>query len=583
MAVEILILSGVRRNERITLDSRTFRAGADPSCEVYFDPECDAAVRDRSAKFCLQDGGWYVHCAGGEMYVNQSRVIGTTHLRSGDKIRMSDSGPEFSFQIVAAAQALPVNPPELQVVPPQTPRERPDAMPAQPQPAANSASAPAEATSGLSLASVSHASATSQPAPIEARSGNGRERQPVIWFAGGLAATLLALIVFRWVVFPPQPYRERQSVVPPVPAVKMHSDTIEADVGETAENTGTYACQNGGAVEIVEITASLGDITQNDADRTWRWWYKPDAPLRKNVTITATSNGVSGKCVFAFVVRDAGKKDAGKEAGKHAGKDVDKDIGKDPTEILCSKIRNSVFLVVVEAGDDHCALATCVAIGKHTLLTTANEAAQMANWRQERERVKIWVTRSAANPKFKAEVHEIVVPKPFTMLTEKTSLDVFYSYNVGLLKVKEDLPETVPLASSKELDEIDKGLPLFCFGFSPDGEPVTKYDTCEPRLTNGKVSFILPGKQVLHFETEVPPKNAYGSPLVNKAGRIVGLYGDTIGKGKEGQKPAKSRHYVTIVDPKLIEIGQEDAPDVGIWAPAASDPGTEKAQPPSQP
>ena len=82
-----------RRNERIALDCRAFQVGCDPKCEVFFDPQHDPAAKGRSAKFCLQEGGWYVRCSGGDMWIGTQRIAGATHVRSGDVIRMLNIGP----------------------------------------------------------------------------------------------------------------------------------------------------------------------------------------------------------------------------------------------------------------------------------------------------------------------------------------------------------------------------------------------------------------------------------------------------------------------------------------------------------
>jgi hypothetical protein len=560
MAVVVRILSGVRRNDRIVLDSRMFRAGSDPSCEVFFDPERDTTVRGRSAKFCLQDGGWYLHCAGGEMYVNGKRVGGATHLRSGDKIRMSSAGPEFSFEIAAAVKAPPVSPPELQVVPLQSSQGEPKAAPAQPLAVADSAAAPVAA----------------QPAPVAAPSQERRDRQPIIWFAGGLAATLLALIVFRWVVFPPQPSREEQPLVPPAPVVEAQSDTIEANVGETAENTGTYACRNGGAAEI---TASFGDVSQNDVDRTWYWSCKPDAPSRRKVTITARSNGVSGKCVFALVVRSAGKKDIGKDAnkegGKHIGKGIDKGVDKDPTEILCNRLRGSVFLVLVGTADDFCPMATCVALDEHTLLTTAREATGLAKFRDDKG-YKMWVARPPVIPQagdkvrfeFQAEVQEIRVPAPFVSLTE-TSPN-YFDHNIAMLTVKDPLPAgcAVTVALADDLRNIQRDSQVVCFGFSSDCKLVSGRKKYEPQLTKGNVNWRFETGQMMRLDAELP-QNMSGSPILSEGGKLIGIYGAPTTDAHR-----KNLHSVTILDLELLQAWLDRSPRAKIWVSPLSPPTT---------
>ena len=131
MAIEIFILSGSRRGQRLTLDTQQFRAGPDPDCEVRFDPQSDPAAHDRAALFRLHDDGWYVQRIGnGEILLNHDPVRKRVRLRSGDVVRMSESGPDFSFTIMARTganlpqTALPAAPlpfPEAPVFLPQSP------------------------------------------------------------------------------------------------------------------------------------------------------------------------------------------------------------------------------------------------------------------------------------------------------------------------------------------------------------------------------------------------------------------------------------------------------------------------------
>ena len=109
MPIEIFILSGARRGQRLTLDAPQFRAGADPGCEVRFDAELDPAAHGRAALFQLHGDGWYVQGTGdGEILLNHDPVRQLAQLRSGDIVRLSESGPDFSFTIVArTGAALP--------------------------------------------------------------------------------------------------------------------------------------------------------------------------------------------------------------------------------------------------------------------------------------------------------------------------------------------------------------------------------------------------------------------------------------------------------------------------------------------
>jgi hypothetical protein len=227
--------------------------------------------------------------------------------------------------------------------------------------------------------------------------------------------------------------------------------------------------------------------------------------------------------------------------------------------------------------------ATCVAISNDTLLTTAREAAQLATWRTN-EGFRIWVTRPAAN--FKEEVQDIRVHGVYASLTKKTNGWMIY-FDLGLLTVRTNLPKAVPLASPEDLAALEEGLPVFCFGFTHEGETITRFDKFEPRLTPGKIKLItvsqeLPVKaRVLHIKAEIP-KNAHGSPIVNAAGRIIGIYGEAAaspgGEGVPAGAPAlKNLHYAPVVNPELIKLWLQDRSDK-IWVPATAFPTSQSPQ-----
>ncbi len=106
MIVEIHILSGSRQGERIEFDRLHFRVGDQPDSEVYFDPACDPASGGRSAEFQFSESdGWTLRKLGaGDLLVNQGPVSGTTHVRSGDIVRLSDVGPDFVFTVLPHRQ-----------------------------------------------------------------------------------------------------------------------------------------------------------------------------------------------------------------------------------------------------------------------------------------------------------------------------------------------------------------------------------------------------------------------------------------------------------------------------------------------
>jgi hypothetical protein len=528
MAVEILVLSGNRRNERIVLDCRAFQVGCDPNCEVFFDPQHNPAVEGRSAKFRLQEGGWYVRCAGGDMWIGTQRIAGAMHVRSGDVIRMSEVGPEFSFHIVAVAKASPTDFSGSESASSPIPGREAAVNTAQAESQIRSdfpkvASGLPEA-SGLNLATPDPLSTDHQIAAAGIPAAKATNRPWAVWVVGGLAVAILAVIAVRAVLLPP---------------------TVNITVNQPAVPT----------VPGVSTDASISEKPAQEGKKT------PDPSGNDN---RARSGG-------------------GDESKKPPAGQV-----RAATD-LRAQLAEAVFLIVVEKADRYWPHATCVAVGNDTLLTTAYDAADLAKMR-DKDSYKIWVTLPSDNQKpgaghlrfnFKAEVQDLRVLAPYAVLSEESESTDRFFVNIGLLTVQGALPKIASLASPKELDEVEEGFPVVCFGFTHEGQKMTRFDKLEPRLTSAKVFGIeiaqkLPGQpKLLYVQAEIP-KNAYGSPVVNSDGKILGLYSDAIPEKKS--QGLKNLHYVTMVNPELIDLWLRDRDNAKIWVPASPAPTPSKVQ-----
>ncbi len=101
MRVSLCVLSGSRRGEYVELDADEFRVGGEPSCDVYFRPESDAAARGVCLRLHRDDAGWRISPASGRgSLVNQQVLEATLPIRSGDIVRLSPDGPDFRFSLV---------------------------------------------------------------------------------------------------------------------------------------------------------------------------------------------------------------------------------------------------------------------------------------------------------------------------------------------------------------------------------------------------------------------------------------------------------------------------------------------------
>ena len=471
MAVEIVVLSGARQGDRLLLEARQFRAGDDPACEVFFDPENDASARDRGALFRLADDGWWIEPTGaGDVYVNQEPVVGKTRIRSGDLVRLSERGPDFSFGIVTRATVSPGGADRAAAVPPAEPS---------PPSAAQAASGP----------------------PSTAAAEPWRH---AFWAVVVLAVCVLFLVPISFLTlvgfFRPDG--------PPTPS------------GESA------------------VAATAQPDSEPPASGSQRAKASPEAP----------APGWSPREPIpepADLGPSAGPAPRERETGDEPG-DVWSGVGE--------RVRDAVYLIQVEVGDasrtHSLPFATCCAIGEDTLLISAREACFLTKWRKQ-DGYTIWATHPAEE--IRARVQDIRVHRDFAKLAAEQSGDWIF-VNLGLVTVEGKLPKKLSLAAPEELSGLNAGLDVACFGFT--FEEVDKIlDTLEPRLTRGKIY----DPSLFQLKAKIPA-NAYGSPIVDARGKIIGVYGNPAPE----DAPVKDLHYATVVDPAAIDAWFEPR-DAAIW------------------
>ena len=100
MSLVVRFLSGARRGAEIQLEGAELRVGEDPSCDVFLDPRQDPAVCGRRATIQLKDDGWYARSTGEyPVLLNQATLVDERRIRSGDVLRMSETGPDLLISI----------------------------------------------------------------------------------------------------------------------------------------------------------------------------------------------------------------------------------------------------------------------------------------------------------------------------------------------------------------------------------------------------------------------------------------------------------------------------------------------------
>jgi hypothetical protein len=255
-------------------------------------------------------------------------------------------------------------------------------------------------------------------------------------------------------------------------------------------------------------------------------------------------------------------------------------------EQIAAQLKDAVFLVQVEKANNFWPFATCCAIGENTLLTSAREAYQLAQWQADPQMSGgIWVTNPTSG--IKMAVQEIRVHAEFMRLGERPN-DWIY-FDVALLTVAERLPKIAPLASPEELGELRSRLSVYCLGFGHEGEKgerIADFADLRPQAALGSIFLItapptLPLQpRLLHVKGKFP-KNMCGSPIVNEQGKVVAVYGANPRErdlGEPAGQGAVEIHFAPVLnwDVTNLWLQQRDAkvwvsPDVGKSRSGSSD------------
>jgi hypothetical protein len=239
-----------------------------------------------------------------------------------------------------------------------------------------------------------------------------------------------------------------------------------------------------------------------------------------------------------------------------------------------ARAKDAVLLIQVEKSGQFLPFAACCALSENTVLTTAHEAVQLTIWQKDpRFGFKAWVTNPAT--KLKLAIQDIRVYGAWFKV-EKPEDAIFT--NLALLTVEGTLPKTAELAGPNELAQLAQGNALHVLGYTHEGDLVSPADHFEVGETPARILLTaahpdLPLKpRRLGIKADVPPKSAYGSPIVNAQGKVVAIYSNPFtesGADEKARSPGtQNMHYATVVNPDVINLGLNKS-DSPVWVSTA--------------
>lgn len=139
------ITFGLPSGERTTVEADTVLIGTDPACEVRL--PSDGRVQPRHARIRKTAGRWLVESVGDWLLQVGSGSPGRlSWLRPGDMIRLTESGPNLTFEPPASVTPASVSPPVASVPSPVEPDELALVLDPEPELSISPASTPSKPT-----------------------------------------------------------------------------------------------------------------------------------------------------------------------------------------------------------------------------------------------------------------------------------------------------------------------------------------------------------------------------------------------------------------------------------------------------
>lgn len=225
----------------------------------------------------------------------------------------------------------------------------------------------------------------------------------------------------------------------------------------------------------------------------------------------------------------------------------------DPCQSAVAAVAPAVCLLTVETPDkSHCfPYGNACAIREDTLLTNSVLAVELMGKQLDGWQVKaIWPSDGQ-----ELSVREILVHEVFNATADAPGERIYWE--LAILRLDGKRAAVASLAEPTELAEIEAGLPLAWVGIPHRDLPRTRFDRprVEQALTEVYLQTKLPagagapsgGAPALLHLTGTLPRNIYGSPLVNAAGHVVGVYAEKAEPMQADAGSGPELHYAPLV------------------------------------
>jgi hypothetical protein len=230
------------------------------------------------------------------------------------------------------------------------------------------------------------------------------------------------------------------------------------------------------------------------------------------------------------------------------------DKANEPWNVINERVAAAVCLVVAVEPRTGTTFpyGTACAIGDDVLLTSGALAVELE--KRQRAGWQLWAEWPESGERLTVE--DVRIHKGFIGTADTPSDEKIY-WDLAILSLDGSPENSAKLATPEELLELEPESPLACIGIPHDGEPLTRFDRPTIQIISGTLLHLSrlsaradadrTGAPVLLHVKATTPDNMYGSPVVNQAGNIVGVYAEIAELPSTENNRQLQIHYAPVV------------------------------------
>lgn len=602
MPVQIEILSGPRQGESVMLDSHVISVGDSQDDDIYFDPAENPAAKGHRAEFRLNDDGWQVRSLGIEpIIVNHATVTSVLQVCSGDIVRMSKNGPDVLFEIIGrsrisvASSKLTERPfPAVEQSDSLKPRFSQSGDGTRVDPLS-----PSKTRSwrkrfafvgaiGLTLlafafvVSMSSVDYSRSQFELPKLADHSVEEGSILTLSAGVdSLENRDGLIYRLGMGAPKgmkiertsgdiEWTPKEDDGPRTHRVTVILESIGRRKKEyDRESFSVHVLEKNSPPVVNSIPSQTIDVFEKQQFERIIEASDPDVPSNKlsyalgsDAPRDMTIDAETGRLSWSPKEDDIGRTF---DIDVHVTDDGE-DRLTDHMRFRISVVSSNPWLLVRKNAEKFIVLlgvedrktggrfpfGTGCLIGRDTIVTSASVAVELHRYRKRDWNIWVYSPQEDSD----VNVREIVVHALYLKLAESPSDQIYF--DLAILRMDRAIGEACLMANDSEMDNLEAQDQLGCVGFDHDGERLNRFEQPIPLLQRidvvsnvalqiGRSGPDSGAPRILFLAGQLV-QHPYGSPILDRKGRLVAVYSERRADAASGDKEKQQIHYAPTAE-----------------------------------